>query len=157
VRPLVLVLAVFTTATVGIAPRARSGPELPLAWLAGCWETTRGTSVVEEQWMAPRGGVMMGMSRTTKDDAVQEYEFLRIYRSGDTLTYAAMPSGQPSAEFKAPLPTGPRVVFANPAHDFPHRIIYERVTADSVAARIEGDRAGLTRGISFGYRRVKCG
>jgi hypothetical protein len=107
--------------------------------------------------MAPRGGSMMGMARTTKDDTIQEYEFLRIYRTGDTLTYAATPSGQSPAEFRAPLPTGPRVVFANPAHDFPQRIIYERVTADSIAARVEGERGGQTRGVSFGYRRVRCG
>ncbi len=38
-----------------------------LAWLAGCWEVAGATTVVEEQWMRPRGGSMLGMSRTTRD------------------------------------------------------------------------------------------
>jgi hypothetical protein len=156
VRQLLIALAIFSAATAPPAARPQRAP-FPLAWLAGCWQTERGGSIVEEQWMAPRGGTMMGMSRTTKGDAVQEYEYLRIYRSGDSLVYAAHPAGQAPAEFTAASPSGARVVFANPAHDFPQRIIYERVSVDSVVARVEGDRGGQTRGFSFGYRRVKCG
>ena len=38
------------------------------AFMTGCWERRSNTSLVEEQWLAPRGGVMLGMSRTVRGD-----------------------------------------------------------------------------------------
>jgi hypothetical protein len=32
-----------------------------LGWLAGCWELRTPTRTVEEYWMRPRGGTMLGM------------------------------------------------------------------------------------------------
>ena len=45
-----------------------------LRWLAGCWEMRRDDRITEEQWMLPRGGVMMGMSRTVRGDSLIELE-----------------------------------------------------------------------------------
>ena len=107
--------------------------------------------------MAPRGGAMLGVSRTVRDGAVVEYEFLRIVAAGDTLVYDALPSGQSRTEFRAlPAGDGAEVVFANPAHDFPQRVAYRRVGADSIVARIEGTRGGQARTVSFPFRRVSC-
>src|SRR3954464_13035615 len=35
-----------------------------VAWIAGCWELTRNGRHVVEQWTAPEGGSMLGLSRT---------------------------------------------------------------------------------------------
>ena len=47
------------------------------------------------------------------------------------------------------------VVFENPAHDFPQRILYRQV-AGGLAARIEGRENGKDRAEEFPYRRVPC-
>jgi hypothetical protein len=133
-----------------------SRPTDSLGWLAGCWESRSANSVVEEQWSSASGGMLHGFSRTLRRDSIVEYEFVRIYNAGDTLVYDAQPSRQPRAEFRATGPFEPAVVFANPAHDFPQRIIYRRVGTDSLVARIEGTRNGQQRGIDFPYRRVSC-
>ena len=127
-----------------------------LGWLAGCWQRTSGSTVVDEQWMRPRAGMMLGMSRTVRQDSVTEFEQLRIYARGGRVVYAASPSGQSSAEFEAGATTDSMVVFENPTHDFPQRIIYRRLGTDSLAARIEGARGGRTRGIDFPYQRTSC-
>jgi hypothetical protein len=141
-------------------PAAAQSPLDRLAWLGGCWQRSAGGGAVtiEEQWMAPRGGAMLGVSRTVRNGAVAEYEFLRIFAAGDTLVYDALPSGQTRTEFRAAPAAGDgaEVVFANPAHDFPQRVAYRRVGADSIVARIEGTRGGQARTISFPYRRVAC-
>lgn len=49
-----------------------------LDWMAGCWERRTATRVIEEQWMAPRGSVMLGTSRTTQGDRTVEYEEMRL-------------------------------------------------------------------------------
>jgi hypothetical protein len=37
------------------------------AWIAGCWVTERGKATIEEQWMAPAAGTMLGMGRTIRE------------------------------------------------------------------------------------------
>ena len=127
-----------------------------LGWIAGCWERTNGPTIVEEQWMRPRGGTMLGMGRTTRRDTVVEFEQIRIFERAGKLVYAATPSGQAPAEFEAATSSDTLVTFENPAHDFPQRIIYRRRGADSLVARIEGTRNGQQRGTDFPYRRRVC-
>ena len=127
-----------------------------LAWLAGCWEFTRGTRRVTEQWMRPDGGTLMGMSRTTADGRTVEYEFLVVREGANGLELVAKPSSQPEAIFTA-TSLGPReVVFENPMHDFPQRITY-RATADGgLTAVVEGDVKGQRQALQFPYRSVAC-
>ena len=51
--------------TLLVSLRANESPKVEdLKWLAGCLELRNGERVTEQQWMTPRGGVMIGMSRT---------------------------------------------------------------------------------------------
>lgn len=128
-----------------------------LHWMAGCWEMRMPTRVTHEQWMSPLGGMMLGMSRTVVRDVAREYEALRIESRDGAATYVAQPAGQPSTAFRASALSDTAVVFSNPAHDFPQRIIYAKAGADSLIARVEGDRDGRAQGMSFPMKRVVCG
>jgi hypothetical protein len=103
---------------------------------------------------------MLGMSRTLRrnpgGDSTIAWEFIRLYARGIDLIYAAQPHNQPAAEFVSEKMSDGEVVFANPAHDFPQRIIYRRVRKDSLHARVEGMQNGRTRGSDFRYARVAC-
>jgi Domain of unknown function (DUF6265) len=139
----------------------RSAPARPfrvqeVGWLAGCWERSAGRRVVEEHWMRPRGGLMLGVGRTVDGDTLVEFEQVRLLERDGRLVYAAAPSGQPPAEFASAVVSDTAVVFENPAHDFPQRIIYRRLGTDSLVARIEGTRGGRLRGVDFPYRRAAC-
>ena len=125
------------------------------AFLQGCWERRDGTLTVEEHWMKPRGRSMLGMSRTVRGDTLVEWEFLRLYERGERLVYAAQPARQPAAEFTSVSIERDVIMFMNPAHDFPQRIIY-RASGDSLFARIEGNLKGHERGVDFRYGRVSC-
>jgi hypothetical protein len=48
------------------------------------------------------------------------------------------------------------VTFANPAHDFPQRIVYARAGDGSLLARIEGERDGQLSSIEYPMQRVAC-
>ena len=128
-----------------------------LRWMAGCWEMRTPTRVMHEWWMAPLGGMMLGMSRTVVRGAVREYEALRVELRDGVPTYVAQPAGQPVTLFGASTTSDTLVVFSNPAHDFPQRIIYRRVGADSLIARIEGDQGGRLQGIDYPMARAACG
>lgn len=125
-------------------------------WLAGCWELSAGNRRVVERWDAPSRGQMSGSSRTLIGGTLRESERLRLFVAADTLVYASHPSSQAPAQFRARTITDHELVFENLAHDFPQRIVYRRAGADSLIARIEGDRDGRRGPVSFPYRRVEC-
>lgn len=128
-----------------------------LGWLAGSWRMERAGRVVEEQWMAPAAGVMLGMSRTVAKGRVVEHEFIQIrVGPGGDLFFIAQPSGQKEATFQHTALTDNEVVFENPNHDFPKKITYTRKADGSLLAAIEGPRDdGTIRRIEFAYQRVK--
>ena len=127
-----------------------------LAWISGCWEFTAGERTVEEQWMAPRGNAMIGMSRTVRGGRLVAWETVLLREdSTGAITYNAFPSGQAPAVFPAVEVSDSHAVFANPSHDFPQRIIYRR-RGDTLAARVEGTIGGAARGSDFPYLRAPC-
>jgi hypothetical protein len=126
-----------------------------LAWLQGCWETSSTARTVEEQWTAPRGRSMVGLSRTVRGGELVAYELVVIRERGDRLVYIAHPSGQPSAEFLSTSLSEGSAVFENPGHDFPQRIGYRR-RGESLQAWIEGTKDGQARRVEFPCRRAAC-
>ena len=128
-----------------------------LSWMSGCWQQS-GTNgrLIDEQWMTPRGETMLGMARTVRGDSLVEYEQLRLFQRAGKAVYHAVPSGQPPADFTAAAVSDTMVVFENPQHDYPQRIIYRKRGADSIVARIEGTENGRFRGIDFPRARARC-
>lgn len=130
-----------------------------LAFIGGCWTLVRpnGTKI-EEQWLAPAGGAMIGMSRSVRDGKLREFEFMRIVPAADgKLQYVAIPSGQPEATFPVKEIGDNAVTFENPQHDFPQRILYRLVDKDTLVARIEGSVGGQARAADFPYKRCPAG
>lgn len=159
-KAVLLLLLVFVGATLSAADPAPQGT-VPVAisqlgWLAGHWRMEKGGRVVDEQWMAPAGGVMLGMSRTIARGKVVEYEFIQIREGpGGALYFIAMPSGQKEAAFQVVSVSAMEAVFANPQHDFPQKISYRLQPDGSLLAVIEGSgRDGQTRRVEFPYKRM---
>jgi hypothetical protein len=125
-------------------------------WLAGCWEMSVGDLLVEEYWMAYRGGSLLGMSRSVRGGELRGYELLLLRQEGMGWVYEAHPSGQPSASFRSVAISDTSAVFSNPDHDFPQTITYVRTSPDSLIARTAGVRDGRTDEFEFPYRRVSC-
>ena len=127
-----------------------------VAWLQGCWRSTRGDTTIEEQWMSPRGGTMLGMGRTVRGSQTAEYELVLIKEQEGRLAYEAHPSGQPTATFTSATASDTSVVFENPQHDFPQRVGYKRNGADALDAWIEGQVNGKSRRVDVSDQRARC-
>jgi hypothetical protein len=127
-----------------------------LAWLAGHWRMEKAGRVIDEQWMAPAAGVMLGMSRTIARGKVMEHEFMQIREGpGGALFFIAQPSGQKEAAFQVLSVSEREAVFENKQHDFPQRITYALQADGSLLASIEGPgKDGQSRRVEFAYRRV---
>jgi hypothetical protein len=126
-----------------------------VAWLAGPWRFERNGRLVEEQWLAPAGRTMLGMSRTVVNGRTVEHEFLLLSEDarGD-IVYVAKPSQQPEASFTLTRASETEAVFENLQHDFPQRILYTLQPDGSLLAAIDGMEQGKVRRVLVPYRRV---
>lgn len=127
---------------IALAALTLSGPAhaSELDWLAGHWCGQRGKTFNEEIWLSPRGGLMVGMHRDTRDGKAAGFEFMRIAQQDGRWVLLAQPGGAAATAFHAERVEEARVVFANPAHDFPKRVIYSRPDADTLHARVDDGR-----------------
>jgi len=86
---------------------------------------------------------MFGISRTVADGKTMEFEFMQIRQEpGGGILFIAKPSGQPEATFKLIKGGDREVIFENPQHDFPQRVIYRLQSDGSLLGRIEGVSKG---------------
>ena len=128
-----------------------------LAWMAGCWVLSTGSRTVEEVWLMPAGGTMVGLARTVGASGTSFEHLVLDGRAAGTVVYRATPEGAAPTDFTATQVTDSMAVFENPLHDYPQRIIYSRRGAESLNARIEGpDEGGRVVGSDFRYRRSAC-
>lgn len=125
------------------------------AWLQGCWEMKADNRTVEEMWTPPKGGSMIGVSRTVREGKLTEYEMIVLREQGEKLAYVAHPSGQAPATFLSTHVSDGELLFENRAHDFPQQIGYTR-KGGSLLAWVSGTASGKTRRVEFPYLRVRC-
>lgn len=128
-----------------------------LAWLSGCWSSTDQEAGSGEQWMPPAGGTMLGVNRMISDGQTVAFEFIRIVATGDGgLVFIASPSGQATTGFALVRVNDHEVIFENPDHDFPQRIIYRLLSEEDLLGRVEGTINGTERAIDFPMRKIVC-
>jgi len=139
---MIFLAALLLTATPDCPAAGPGSPALAqLGWLAGSWSGDDRGTLNEEVWLPPSGGLMLAMHRDTSGGKATGFEFLRIEEDARGLVYRAMPEGRPATDFRR-VAQGPAcIVFENPEHPFPRRILYWRDGA-SLHARIEGTRQG---------------
>jgi hypothetical protein len=97
------------------------------------------------------GGAMLGTARTVAGGKMVSFEFLRIVERDGGLVYVAQPGGGTPVEFVLTELSATRALFENPAHDYPKRIVYERVGEDGLATEISD--SGGARAHRASYRR----
>jgi hypothetical protein len=134
-----LVMAGTSLIHAGQSPR----PTLTdLAWMAGSWSGVAGGVEMEEHWSAPKANSMIGMHRDVGKGRTLLFEFIRIEQQGAQIVYLAMPNGRsPATAFPLKESSANRVVFENPTHDFPQRVIYWK-DGNDLRARVEGTANG---------------
>jgi uncharacterized protein DUF6265 len=125
-----------------------------LGWMSGHWVQKNDKEEVQESWLGPRGNTMVATNLTTTAGRGPTFEFLRIGVKDGRIVYFAMPGGRPATEFPLQAMTESSVVFENPSHDYPTRIIY-RKDGDALIARVEGKRRGADASEEWRFERMR--
>ena len=127
-----------------------------LSWMSGVWTGTSGQVEIEEYWTAPKGGLMLGLHRDWLPESERAtFEYLRIEARETGVFYVASPGGKPSTDFALVEATDHRVVFANPAHDFPRRIVYRLDESGMLVARVDGGEEDPGTALEWRWTRGK--
>ncbi|BDC52856.1 hypothetical protein F183_A51710 [Bryobacterales bacterium F-183] len=145
-------LSPFSMAPFAVVPFLVLTAANGLEWLTGCHTLTTPRGVnIQENWTSTEGGLMLGVNRTIRNGKAVAFEFLRI---DSEHTYIAMPGGKNETHFRLASKSDTEVIFANPEHDFPKRIIY-RKTAEGLTARVDAGE-GSTKAQEFPFKSVPC-
>jgi hypothetical protein len=115
------------------------------SWLKGTWENTMPEGRLSEKWEKINDSLYKGQSFFIKDKDTLHYETINFYQKNGKLIYEPTVKGQnndASVSFKLTKITDSLLVFENPAHDYPQKIVYRRITDDSLAAEISGKQQG---------------
>lgn len=122
-------------------------PELDKAkWLLGNWEHIIPEGRFTESWEEENDSVYAGKSffiTAAKDTTFAEY--IQLTEDDGKLKYIVSVKGQNGEEpvaFTLTQASDRQLVFENPQHDFPDKIIYRKISADSVVAEISGLQNG---------------
>jgi len=124
-----------------------------LAWMSGTWTQARDGEIVQESWLGPRGRMMVATNLSSGKR--NSFEFLRIVEKDGALSYLASPGGKAPTEFKLKEMSEKKVVFENPANDFPQRVMYWIEADGAMKARIEGTIQGKERGMEWRFEKAK--
>jgi hypothetical protein len=139
-------LAVFGALALLSSAEALAEPvqaEMP-AWMTGAWERRDGEKWADEYWTPPRGGMMIGASRSGTGDRLGFWEHMRIVREADgALAFWAIAGDQKPVRFVEREKTAEGIVFVNEGHDYPQRIRYWREGRELKAeiSLIDGSKA----------------
>lgn len=144
--------ALLVLAAALAAPAAHAGQLDSLAFMAGSWVKGDRVDRDEEHWTAPLGGLMVGVQREVRGGRARGFEFFRIEEREGSLFYLAQPRGRPATAFRVKELSSSRVVFENPEHDFPQRILYWLERPGELRARIEGTVDGRAAAMDYGWK-----
>lgn len=142
-----------------LAPAPAAAQELVtvegLRFLSGCWNgTTASGTTIEEHYTGPSRNLILGTTRYLRDGAARSFEFSMITAGQGGSTLVPHPGGRASVPFREASRTDSSITWENPGHDFPQRIGYRRVAADTLVARIE--LMDGTRATEYRMARVAC-
>jgi hypothetical protein len=135
-RPWALAGLIATWASTALA---QPTPLDRLAWLAGCWRSEAADPLVAENWLAPAGGSMVGMTRTVRQRANVAQAFMQIREiAGGGLVFVNQANGKGEAVYTLVQATDAAVSFENEGLDFPQRVSYRLDEAGRLHVRLQG-------------------
>jgi hypothetical protein len=136
------------------AANAQDCSSLQIAeWLVGEWQTTRGEDRILERWQKVSAATFEGTGTTMRDSKVAESETVRLVVMEERVFYVAKVAQNPlPIAFALTQCDAGKLVFENPAHDFPKKLEYQLSAPDTLSVRVSD---GKERGFTLTFKRQK--
>ena len=125
-------------------------------WLLGSWRGTGGEASFSEHWEVRDDSTLYGRGYVVVGKDTVSAETISLVQRGGRLFYEPAVSGQNggrAVSFESTEISDSSLVFENPEHDFPQKISYRRMGADSLLASISGQLHGKENQQFFPMKR----
>ena len=124
-----------------------------MSWLVGEWENKMPEGNLTETWIKANDSTFTGKTLFIKDKDTIHSEEIVLTQKGETLLYIPTVKGQNDnkpVEFKmTESKTENEFAFENPAHDYPQKIVYKKVSDTNLVATISGKQQGKQSSESY--------
>ena len=127
-------------------------------WLLGKWENKSDEGNLLEIWTKTNDSIYIGESYFIKEKDTLHSEKIQLKQKGEDLFYIPTVKGQNNDKpvtfiFKDTL--GKQLVFENPKHDYPQKIIYSQLSKDRMIILISGIQQGKVSSIKYSLKKTK--
>ena len=141
-------------------PETKYHQNLEMAdWLLGEWGNRSTQGELTERWRKDNDSIFRGESYFVLNDMDTVFaETVVLGETNGQLAYTVTVSDQNNAKpvrFEMTSISDKQIIFENPKHDFPSKIIYSRVGNDSLKAEISGTKDGKPASEQFAMKRYK--
>jgi hypothetical protein len=145
----IAIVAILTTLAVSCALPKRmdklrvlnDDEILKTGWLIGTWQMKLTNKQIFETWTAANDSTLLGKSYFVQSGDSIFMETISIAKRMGQLYYIPTVKNQNGGKavwFVLTSAKDKQMMFENPAHDFPQKIMYKLVTRDSLLAEISG-------------------
>jgi len=127
-------------------------------WLVGTWFSESGGRSNYETWKKYNDSTYVGRSFSIQHGDTVSSESIMLVQQGEEINYVPTVQGQNNnspVKFKLVSSDSNKLIFENPAHDFPQVITYWNAPPDSLIAEISGAINGEHQAQKFPMRRVE--
>ena len=130
------------------------------SWLTGKWSMQENGSTIVEQWSFFNGSLKC-MSYQVKGNDTTLIENASISCIGGKSVFTYYPEKKDEEHTVKPVhfvlvsEENNKYIFENMEHDFPQRVVYQRVSETSCHAWIEGMENGKQQKIDFNYTKAE--
>jgi hypothetical protein len=145
----------FLAANASSSANAQCNSLAPMQWLLGEWHAEGGATTWRESWGALDAKTWegAGIESSKSDPARQSVEDLRLVEMGGGVFYVAkVAHNELPVAFRLVECGEGRLVFSNPAHDFPKRLEYLRQPGDRLKVHVSD---GSGKGFTLDFTRVQ--
>ena len=149
-------LFVVIILSVSCKKEAKENKLAAMDWLIGTWENKNEQGDMIEIWEKTNDSLYSGASYFIKGKDTLHSEKVELLQKGDMVLYIPTVSGQNNNQpvpFQLTQQTAKQLVFENPKHDFPQKIVYQQITADSLVATISGTVQGKAGSESYPMKK----
>jgi len=147
-------LLLLLCASGGAGTHAQDCSDLQVAaWLLGEWHGVRGENRIVERWRQASGETFEGIGTTSRTDQLAESETMRLVAMEQRVFYVAKVAQNPlPIAFALTQCDAQRLVFENPAHDFPKKLEYQLIDPGTLSVHVSD---GAQRGFTLTFKRKK--
>lgn len=126
-------------------------------WLVGDWQNKSKEGLLSENWERVNDSVFHAVCYFVHDKDTLHNEKISLLQSDNAIIYSPTVKGENGNKpvpFKMTSVNANELVFENPKHDYPQKIVYTKITADSLVTKISGMVQGKPYSETYPMKKV---